>query len=170
MVKLTHIDEEGKARMVDISAKRKTNREAVASGVVRMSPQAYRIVRTGQGPKGDVFAAARIAGIMGAKRTHDLIPLCHPISLSFVGLEFAFDEDTSEITLTSTVRSSDRTGVEMEAMTCVMIAALTVYDMCKAIDKGIELGPFMLLKKSGGKSGTFTRPPEQEGTNSCKAK
>lgn len=154
---LTHIDDEGKARMVDISSKRKTNREAIATGTIRMSPDAYGIVKEGAGPKGDIFGVARVAGIMGAKRTHDLIPLCHPISLSFIGLDFSFNDSASEITLTSTVRSSDRTGVEMEAMSCVMIAALTVYDMCKAIDKGIELGPFYLLEKRGGKSGTFMR-------------
>lgn len=156
-VKLTHIDDEGKAKMVDISAKRKTKREAIATGTIRMSPEAYRIVKSGQGPKGDIFGVARIAGIMGAKKTHELIPLCHPISLAFIGLDFSFNDGACEITVTSTVRSTDRTGVEMEAMSCVMVAALAVYDMCKAIDKSIELGPFALLEKSGGKSGTFKR-------------
>lgn len=156
-MKLTHIDSEGKARMVDITKKRETLREAKAFGQVRMSAETYGVVRTGHGPKGDIFTVAKVAGIMGAKRTHDIVPLCHPLSLNHVDVEYSFDDRQHTIGITSTVRTKGSTGVEMEAMNCVMVAALTIYDMCKAIDKGIELGPFYLLEKSGGKSGKFMR-------------
>jgi cyclic pyranopterin monophosphate synthase len=156
-VKLSHIDSDGKARMVDVSAKKETVREARAFGTVKMSSEAYAVVRKGQGPKGDVFAVAKIAGIMAAKKTPDLIPLCHPLALTFIDVVFSFRDTESIIEITSTAKVKGTTGVEMEAMTCLMVTALTMYDMCKAIDKSIELGPFYLLEKSGGKSGEFKR-------------
>ena len=156
-MKLSHVDSDGKARMVDVSDKKETEREARAFGMVKMSPDAYRVVREGQGPKGDVFTVAKVAGIIGAKRTSDLIPLCHPLPITFVDVTFAFKDEEAVIEMESTVRVKGTTGVEMEAMSCVMITALTIYDMCKAIDKAIELGPFYLLEKSGGKSGVFRR-------------
>ena len=157
---MTHVDEDGKARMVDVSGKKETEREARASGKVRMARATYDLVRTGQGPKGDIFTVAKTAGIMGAKRTHDLIPLCHPLPITHVDVNFTFDDDEGSVTITSSVKTRGQTGVEMEALTCAMITALTVYDMCKAVDKGIELGPFFLLEKSGGKSGKYQRQPE----------
>ncbi len=154
---LSHVDSDGKARMVDVSEKRETSREARAFGTVRMSEDAYGVVRQGQGPKGDVFTVAKIAGIMAAKKTSELVPLCHPLPISFVDVAYAFRDEKALIEITSTVKVQGTTGVEMEAMTCVMVTALTIYDMCKAIDKSIELGPFYLLEKSGGKSGVFRR-------------
>ncbi|MGD0656571.1 MAG: cyclic pyranopterin monophosphate synthase MoaC [Syntrophorhabdales bacterium] len=154
---LSHVDSEGRARMVDVSAKAETGREARAFGRVRMSPEAYAAVRQGQGPKGDVFTVAKIAGIMGAKKTPDLVPLCHPLPIDFVDVAYTFKDDERVIEIVSTVKVKGSTGVEMEAVTCAMITALTIYDMCKAIDKAIELGPFYLLEKSGGKSGVFKR-------------
>jgi cyclic pyranopterin phosphate synthase len=156
-MKLTHVDSDGKARMVDVSEKKETRREAKAFGQVRMSAETYDVVKTGQGPKGDIFTVAKIAGIMGAKKTHELIPLCHPLPLTHIDVNYLFDDDERTVGIISTVRTTGQTGVEMEAMTCAMLVALTVYDMCKAIDKGIELGPFYLLEKSGGKSGTYKR-------------
>lgn len=154
--RLTHVDDEGRARMVDVSGKKKTLRQAKASGTVKMSSETYDMLRSGQGPKGDILTVAKVAAIMAAKKTHELIPLCHPIALSHIDVSFAFHDDTSEIGIISTVRTADLTGVEMEAMTAVALAALTIYDMCKAVDKGIEIGPLFLLEKSGGKSGTYT--------------
>jgi len=156
-MKLTHVDSDGKAQMVDVSAKNETVREARAFGQVKMSPKAYSLVRKGQGPKGDVFTVAKIAGIMAAKNTSDLIPLCHPLPLTFVDVAFSFKDKESLVDIISTAKVKGTTGVEMEAMTSVMVTALTIYDMCKAIDKSIELGPFFLLEKSGGKSGSFKR-------------
>jgi cyclic pyranopterin phosphate synthase len=156
-MKLTHVDEDGKARMVDVSGKQETEREARAEGKVKMARETYDLVRTGQGPKGDIFTVAKIAGIMGAKKTHDLIPLCHPLPITHVDVTFAFDDKEAVVTITSSVKTRGQTGVEMEALTCAMITALTIYDMCKAVDKGIELGPFFLLEKSGGKSGKYER-------------
>jgi cyclic pyranopterin phosphate synthase len=156
-MKLSHVDSDGKARMVDVGDKKETAREARAFGRVTMSPGAYETVRKGQGPKGDVFTVAKIAGIMGAKRTSDLVPLCHPLPINFVDVVYSFKDDEGVIEIESTVKVKGTTGVEMEAITCAMITALTIYDMCKAIDKSIELGPFYLLEKSGGKSGTFKR-------------
>lgn len=155
-MKLTHIDEEGKARMVDISEKGETEREARAYGKIRMSESTYRAIRKGEGPKGDIFTVAKVAGIMAAKKTHEIIPLCHPLSITYIDVAYNFDEESS-IEIVSTVKTKGQTGVEMEALTCVMTTALTIYDMCKAIDKGIELGPFYLLEKSGGKSGRYVR-------------
>jgi cyclic pyranopterin monophosphate synthase len=156
-MKLSHVDSDGKAKMVDVSDKKETEREARAYGKVRMSAEAYDLVRNGQGPKGDVFSVAKIAGIMGAKKTPELVPLCHPLFINYVDVSYTFIDEESTIEIESTVKVKGTTGVEMEAMTAVMITALTVYDMCKAIDKAIELGPFYLLEKSGGKSGTFKR-------------
>ncbi|HQP51898.1 MAG TPA: cyclic pyranopterin monophosphate synthase MoaC [Syntrophorhabdaceae bacterium] len=156
-MELTHIDSDGKARMVDISGKKETEREAKAYGKVRMSPKTYDIIKSGLGPKGDIFTVAKIAGIMGAKKTHTLIPLCHPLSITHIDVNFDFIDTESAVEIISTVRTKGQTGVEMEALTCSTVVALTIYDMCKAIDKSIELGPFYLLEKSGGKSGVFKR-------------
>jgi cyclic pyranopterin phosphate synthase len=156
-MKLTHVDKEGKAKMVDVGHKPDTERQARAHGHVIMSREAYETVRKGQGPKGDVFTVAKIAGIQAAKNTSGLIPLCHPLPISYIDVEFSFRDKEQTIDITSTVKTRGPTGVEMEALTAVMVTALTVYDMCKAIDKGIELGPFYLLEKSGGKSGTYKR-------------
>ncbi len=156
-MKLTHVDKEGKARMVDVGHKPDTDRQAIARGHVKMSREAYDTVRKGYGPKGDVFAVAKIAGIMGAKKTAELVPLCHPLPINFVDVVYEFADSKQTIGITSTVKTKGPTGVEMEAITAVMITALTIYDMCKAIDKAIELGPFYLLEKTGGKSGTYKR-------------
>lgn len=157
MAKLSHVDSDGKARMVDMSGKKETEREAVASGRVTMAAGTYALIRGGQGPKGDIFTVAKIAGIMAAKKTHDLIPLCHPLAITHVDVDFRFDDAGHTVEIISTVRTKGQTGVEMEALTSATVAGLTIYDMCKAVDKGIELGPFYLLEKSGGKSGTYRR-------------
>jgi cyclic pyranopterin monophosphate synthase len=143
--------------MVDISEKRDTRREAIVSGKVKMAPETYALIKKGQGPKGDIFTVAKIAGIMAAKRTHDMIPLCHPLSITHVDVSYTFHDKKSTIEITSVVRTKGQTGVEMEALTCATVVALTIYDMCKAVDKGIELGPFYLVEKSGGKSGRYVR-------------
>jgi cyclic pyranopterin phosphate synthase len=149
--------------MVDVGGKTETAREARAFGRVRMSEEAYDIVRKGQGPKGDVFTVAKVAGIMAAKKTSELVPLCHPLPITFVDIEYTFMAGEPVVEMTSTVRVQGQTGVEMEAIAAVMVTALTVYDMCKAIDKSIELGPFYLLEKSGGKSGLYKRRAEGKG-------
>ncbi len=156
-MRLSHIDSKGDARMVDVSKKKKTEREAVGFGKVTMSAATYNFIKSGHGPKGDIFTVAKIAGIMGAKKTHEIVPLCHPLALTHVDVRYTFHDKEHAIDITSTVKTKGETGVEMEAINCVMITALTIYDMCKAIDKGIELGPFYLLEKSGGKSGRYTR-------------
>lgn len=156
-MKLTHIDSDGNAQMVDISGKVETEREAKAKGHVRTSRETYELIKGGHGPKGDIFTVAKIAGIMGAKKTHTLIPLCHPLSITHIDVHYDFIDNESTVEIISTVRTKGQTGVEMEALTCSTIVALTIYDMCKAIDKGIELGPFYLIEKSGGKSGTFRK-------------
>ncbi|MBA4043811.1 MAG: cyclic pyranopterin monophosphate synthase MoaC [Erythrobacter sp.] len=153
MTKLTHLDDTGAARMVDVGGKPATARRAVASGVITMSPQALDAIREGNAPKGDVLSAARIAGIMAAKRTGELIPLCHPLGLEAVNIDFAFEE--AAVRATATASLTGRTGVEMEAMTAVSIALLTIYDMAKAIDKGMVIGEVRLIAKSGGKSGDW---------------
>ena len=158
MSDLTHIDEHGTARMVDVAGKPVTDRRAVARALVRMSPETAAAVAAGDAPKGDVLGVARIAGIQAAKRTGELIPLCHPIGLDHVDVEAAIDTDAGEVTLTATARVSARTGVEMEAMTAVAIAALTVYDMVKGLDKSVAIEQVVLLEKSGGKSGDWVRP------------
>lgn len=139
--------------MVDISAKEDTAREAVAVGAVRMQPQTLALIQSGGVAKGDVIAVARLAGIMAAKRAHELIPLCHPLLLSDIDVEITPDEAENALQLRATVRSTGKTGVEMEALTAVAVAGLTVYDMCKAVDRGISIDGVRLLRKSGGKSG-----------------
>ncbi|BBC73034.1 cyclic pyranopterin monophosphate synthase accessory protein [Altererythrobacter sp. B11] len=153
MTRLTHLDESGAARMVDVGGKPETARSATATGRIRMSPEALHAIRDGSGPKGDVLAAARIAGIMAAKRTGDLIPLCHPLALDAVTVDFTFADDSVEVTARASL--TGRTGVEMEAMTAVSLALLTIYDMAKAIDKGMVIESIRLLEKTGGKSGTW---------------
>ncbi len=157
MTRLTHLDDQGKARMVDVGAKAETARVAIASGRIRMTAQALAAIRDGDVPKGDVFAAARIAGIMAAKKTAELIPLCHPLALDAVGIEFAFED--SAVRATATASLTGRTGVEMEAMTATAIALLTIYDMAKAIDKGMAIDDVRLIEKRGGKSGTWLAQP-----------
>lgn len=155
MTKLTHLDATGAAHMVDVSAKADTARQAVAEGRIAMSRDALDAIREGTAKKGDVLATARIAGIMAAKKTAELIPLCHPLMLSKVAVDFAFED--SGIRVTALVRLTGQTGVEMEAMTAVSVALLTIYDMAKAIDKGMSISGVQLLSKSGGKSGEWSR-------------
>lgn len=156
MTKLTHLDESGAARMVDVGGKAATARRAVAAGCIAMSAEALAAIRDGSGPKGDVLAAARIAGIMAAKRTGELIPLCHPLGLEAVSVDFAFEEGA--IRATATASLTGRTGVEMEAMVAVSVALLTIYDMAKAIDKAMVISEVRLLEKTGGKSGDWKAP------------
>ncbi|HEX3932150.1 MAG TPA: cyclic pyranopterin monophosphate synthase MoaC [Nocardioides sp.] len=153
--RLTHVDESGAARMVDVSGKDVTAREAVAAGRVLVSTEVVGLLRGAGVPKGDTLAVARLAGIMGAKQTSTLVPLCHPLALSSVTVELEVTDDAVEIT--STVRTTDRTGVEMEALTAVAVAGLTVIDMVKAVDKRASIADVRLLRKSGGKSGDFAR-------------
>lgn len=153
--KLTHIDEKGRARMVDVSEKEATAREAIAKARVEMSPETLHLIQEGGLPKGDVLAVAQVAGIMAAKKTHELIPMCHPLSLTGININFHIDENDSAVEVEAAVRTRDRTGVEMEALTAVSIAALTIYDMCKAVERGIKITGIRLVKKSGGKSGTY---------------
>ena len=153
MTRLTHLDETGAARMVDVSAKAETVREATAKGRVVMQPASLALIREGKAAKGDVLAVARLAGIMAAKRTAELIPLCHPLPLSAVAVELSLGEDAVEIS--ATVRTTGRTGVEMEALTAVSVAALTIYDMVKAVDRGMRIEAVRVVHKSGGKSGEF---------------
>jgi len=157
MVDFTHFDDKGKARMVDVSDKPETARLAVASGAVHMAPETLAMVAAGTAKKGDVLGVARLAGIMAAKRTAELIPLCHPLPLSSVELDLVCDTEKSVVGITATARTTGRTGVEMEAMTAVSVAALTVYDMCKAVDRAMVLSEIRLEQKTGGKSGTYTR-------------
>ena len=153
MTKLTHLDSTGAAHMVDVSAKASTVREAIAEGRITMSTEALTAIRDGSAKKGDVFATARIAGIMAAKKTSELIPLCHPLMLSKVSVDFAFEDDC--VRATATVRLTGRTGVEIEAMTAASVALLTIYDMAKALDKAMVISGIRLLSKSGGKSGDW---------------
>lgn len=148
MGELSHLDDAGRARMVDVGAKPASLRRAVARAVVSMSPEAATAVAAGDAPKGDVISTARIAGIQGAKRTAELIPLCHPLPLSFVDVSIEVGE--SSVTLTAVAQTTAETGVEMEAMTAASVAALTVYDMVKGIERGVEVGPIQLLEKTGG--------------------
>jgi cyclic pyranopterin phosphate synthase len=154
---LTHLDERGRARMVDVGDKPATDRRAVARAVVRVSPQTAALVAAGDAPKGDVLSVARIAGIQGGKRTSELIPLCHPLALSFLGVEASIDVDAGEITILVEARTTGRTGVEMEALTAASVAALTVYDMVKGVQRGAEIASVALLEKSGGRSGEWVR-------------
>jgi cyclic pyranopterin phosphate synthase len=152
---LTHLDEQGRARMVDVGAKEVTDRVAVARASLRMRPQTAAAILAGDAPKGDVLGTARLAGIGAAKRTGELIPLCHPLPLSFVGVEADVDADAGLVTLTAQARASARTGVEMEALTAAAVAALTVYDMVKGLERGVVIERVELLSKSGGRSGDW---------------
>jgi cyclic pyranopterin monophosphate synthase len=154
---LTHLDETGQARMVDVGAKAVSERRAVARAVVRMAPATAQAVLAGDAPKGDVLSVARIAGIQGGKRAAELIPLCHPLPLSFVGVDATVDAAAGTITLTAEARTVGQTGVEMEAMTAASVAALTVYDMVKGLERGVEIESVVLLEKDGGKSGGWRR-------------
>ena len=157
MSKLTHLDESGAARMVDVGAKDITARVAVAEGLIRMQPETLRLIIEGGHKKGDVLAVARVAGIMAAKKTAELIPLCHAIPLTAVDIELTIDEKRSAVFCRATVRTQAQTGVEMEALTAVEIALLTIYDMCKAVDRGMTLTDIGLISKSGGRSGDWRR-------------
>jgi cyclic pyranopterin phosphate synthase len=152
---LTHLDEAGRPRMVDVAGKPDTVRQAIARGRVVMQPATFQIVKQGKTAKGDILAVAQLAGITAAKKTPDLIPLCHPILIDGVNIEFNLDESKSAVEITSTVDSTGKTGVEMEALTATAVAALTIYDMCKAIDRGMKIENIRLVRKSGGKSGTI---------------
>ncbi len=162
MADLTHFNEDGRARMVDVSAKTATERIAVAQGRVYMAPDTLRRIHEGAIAKGDVLAVAQVAGVMGAKRTPDVIPMCHPLMITSVNIAFQEDARPNErgqcaVTIQAAVKTNGLTGVEMEAMTAVAIAALTIYDMCKAVEKGMEIGDLCLVSKSGGKSGPYER-------------
>jgi cyclic pyranopterin phosphate synthase len=154
---LTHLDESGRARMVDVSDKDVTRREATARAVVSMQPETARLIQSGGLAKGDVLAVAQVAGVMAAKRTPDLIPLCHPLPITGVDMAFDLDVEHAQLEIRATVRVTGRTGVEMEALTAAAVAALTVYDMCKAVDRGMRIGNLELLHKAGGKSGEYVR-------------
>lgn len=152
---LTHLDSEGKARMVDVGAKPDTERLAVAAGAVYMQPETLRMIQDGALKKGDVLTVARLAGMMGAKKTADLIPLCHPLPLTHLAVELALDVERSAVMITATARTTGKTGVEMEALTAVSVAALTIYDMAKAVDRGMKIGDIRLLEKRGGQHGDY---------------
>jgi len=156
---LTHLDESGAARMVDVSGKDVTHRRAVAGGFIRMQPETLAMIVEDRAPKGDVFATARIAGIMAAKRTAELIPMCHPLALTHVAIDLAAEGDG--IRITATAENDGKTGVEIEALTAASVAALTLYDMVKAVDRGMVIEEVKLLSKEGGKSGTWTRKEEE---------
>ncbi|MFC1992611.1 cyclic pyranopterin monophosphate synthase MoaC [Chloroflexota bacterium] len=155
MEKLTHLDEQGRPRMVDVTEKPDTQREAVARCTVRMKASTFDLLKKGEMPKGDVLDVARLAGIMAAKQTPHIIPLCHPILIGDIRIEFDLDKKNSTVGITTAVKSLGKTGVEMEALTATTVAALTIYDMCKAVDRGIQIESIKLLRKSGGKSGTI---------------
>jgi cyclic pyranopterin monophosphate synthase len=157
MPKLTHIDEQGRVRMVDVSAKTPTDRKARAQAVVTMSRETFDLIRGGKAAKGNVLETARIAGVMAAKKTADLIPMCHPLNLTHAQVDFFPDPASHAIRIEATARILDQTGVEMEALTAAATAALTIYDMCKAYDRGMAISDLFLLEKSGGKSGTWKR-------------
>jgi cyclic pyranopterin monophosphate synthase len=159
MAGLTHIDEHGAANMVDVAAKDDTAREARAEGYVRMLPETLALIRSGNAKKGDVIGVARIAGIMASKRTHELIPLCHPLMISKVSVDIAIDEALPGLKVTASVTLTGKTGVEMEALTAVTVACLTIYDMAKAVDRGMEISGIRVMAKSGGKSGDYLASP-----------
>jgi len=154
--RLSHVDAQGRARMVDVSDKPVTEREAVARGGIRMQPQTLRLIRAGKIAKGEVFAVARVAGIMAAKRTAELIPLCHPLPIQVVAIDFSVTAPGT-LAIEARVKVTGKTGVEMEALTAVSVAALTVYDMCKAVDRGMVIRDVRLMEKRGGRSGTYRR-------------
>ena len=153
--KLTHLDDQGRASMVDVTDKPVTQRQATASGVMHMKPETLELIQSGEHKKGDVLAVARIAGIQAAKKCSELIPLCHPLMLTSIKVEFEVVEADSAVRIQSTCKLAGQTGVEMEALTAVSVAALTIYDMCKAVDKGIRISDIQLQAKSGGKSGEW---------------
>jgi cyclic pyranopterin phosphate synthase len=157
MAKLSHLDEQGRARMVDVSEKEVTSRVAVARGTILMKRDTLALIREGKVEKGDVFSVARVAGIMAAKKTSELIPMCHPLNLTSVEVELAPEDRPPRVEIEASVRVSGKTGVEMEAMTAVAVAGLTIYDMCKAVDREMTLSEIRLIQKSGGKSGIFRR-------------
>ncbi len=156
-MEFTHLDEKNRPKMVDVTAKEPTLREAVAGGRVLMRPDTVRAIESGGVSKGNVYATAKIAGIMAAKKTSDIIPMCHPLELTGIDIDFSSNIEKGEIAINARARTFNRTGVEMEAMTAVSVAALTIYDMCKSADRAIVLSDIKLLEKSGGKSGTFVR-------------
>lgn len=160
-MELTHLGEQGRARMVDVSAKGETFREAVARGEIRMKPETLALIREAKIAKGDVLAVAQVAGIMAAKKTAEVIPMCHPLMLTGVDLSFHFPPGSDRVAIEARVRTTGKTGVEMEALTAVSVAALTVYDMCKAVDQGMVIEHIRLVKKTGGTSGVFVREGEQ---------
>jgi len=160
MTDLTHFDDEGKAIMVDVGDKESTRRVAVARGVVKMQPETLARILDNRVEKGDVFGVARLAGIMAAKKTSELIPLCHPLLINSVTVEFAPDPDNASVEIEATVKVSGQTGVEMEALTAVSVAGLTIYDMCKAVDKTMSIDNVRLVEKKGGRSGHFINPGE----------
>jgi cyclic pyranopterin phosphate synthase len=157
MSKLSHLDEQGRARMVDVSEKADTSRIAVARGAVHMRPETLALILEEKIEKGDVFSVARVAGIMAAKKTSELIPMCHPLNITSVEINLTPGENPARVEVEATVRVNGKTGVEMEALTGVSVAALTIYDMCKAVDREMTIREIRLVKKSGGKSGTFIR-------------
>ena len=156
MEELTHMDASGRPRMVDVTGKPDTNREAVAKGTVRMQAPTLDLLKKGKMAKGDVLAVAQLAGIMAAKQTPNLIPLCHPVLIGDIKIEFSLNEKNNTVDITTTVKSTGKTGVEMEALTATAVTALTIYDMCKAVDRSLQIENIRLIKKSGGKSGTIT--------------
>jgi len=155
MAELTHFDAKGKSRMVDVSDKEVSQRVAVAAGSVVMAPDTMKLITEGGVKKGDVLSVARLAGIMGAKKTPDLIPLCHPLALNSVEVDLVCDPERNAVDITATCKVTGRTGVEMEALTAIAVAALTIYDMCKAVDRAMRITDIRLVHKSGGKSGTY---------------
>jgi len=157
MSTFTHIDDKGRVRMVDVSAKEATSRTAVARGVVTMAPETLAMIQNRTVKKGNVLETARIAGIMAAKKTPELIPMCHPLNLTHIAVDFFPDAASGSIRIEASVRVFDRTGVEMEALTAVAVAALTIYDMCKSYDRNMKISDIVLVEKSGGKSGVFIR-------------
>jgi cyclic pyranopterin monophosphate synthase len=157
MKRLTHLDKQGRARMVDVTGKPATKRGAIAMGSIRMKPETFQLIMENKVPKGDVLSTARIAGIMAAKKTCELIPMCHPLNLTSVSIDFTLDGPKSRIDIEAQVKIVGRTGVEMEALTAVSAAALTIYDMCKAVDREMVISDIMLMEKRGGKSGVFKR-------------
>jgi cyclic pyranopterin phosphate synthase len=157
MKKLTHLDEKGRAKMVDVSEKQLTRREAVARGSVFMKPETLKLIKDRKIPKGDVFSVARVAGIMAAKKTSEFIPMCHPLNITSVDIDFDLDDKKKMLEIEARVKVVGQTGVEMEALAAVSVAALTIYDMCKAVDKEMVISDIMLMEKKGGRSGHFKR-------------
>ena len=161
--KLSHLDDKGQARMVDVSDKAVTERTAVAAGFVKMTTETLALIEKGEAKKGDVLATARIAGIMAAKKTHELIPLCHPLMITKANMQFTASHDPVGIAVVAEVKVSGQTGVEMEALTAVSVACLTIYDMLKAADKGMIITDIRLMEKTGGRSGTYKAEPKKKG-------